>query len=143
MAERLHRVPWLSIILAAMAAFVISVIVTFLVVGGYAFSLGIQARGAPDPNRISAFANQVIPILSPLLLSLLVVLAAYRVVRRAASHRLWHGVLVGVLAALPSLVFTGIPNPVQMVGFLLPPAGGLLGSYFALRRGRVMLEASR
>jgi uncharacterized BrkB/YihY/UPF0761 family membrane protein len=139
MAETSHRDPWLSIIMAGIVAFVVSLIGTFLVVTVYAFSLGMQARGAPDPNKISAFAKQVIPFLSPLLLSLLVVLAAYRVVRRAGSPRLWHGVAVGVLAALPSLVFIGVPNPVEVVGLLLPPAGGLLGAYFALRRGPVSL----
>lgn len=138
MTETVPRVPWLSIILGGIVAFVVSLIGTFLVVTVYAFSLGMKARGAPDPNRISAFANQVIPIMSPVLLSLLVVLAAYRVVRRAASPQLWHGALVGVVATFPSVAFVGTPNPVEVVGLLLPAAGGLLGAYFALRRGRVV-----
>ena len=140
MAETLKRVPWLSIILSGIVAFLVSLIGTFLVITVYAFSLGMKAKGAPDPNRISAFANQVVPIMSPLLLSLLVVIAAYRVVRRARSPQLWHGVLVGVVAVLPSLVFMGVPDAVELGGLLLPPAGGLLGAYFALRRARVSLS---
>ncbi len=135
-----QRVPWLSIVIAGIAAFVVSFIGSFLVVSVYAFSLGMQARGAPDPERISAFARQVVPLLSPVLLSLLVVIVAYRVVRRARSPQLWHGVLVGVVAVLPGLVFMGVPNPVGVGGLLLPPAGGLLGAYFALRRARVSLS---
>ncbi|MEO8434455.1 MAG: hypothetical protein ABI596_06130 [Pyrinomonadaceae bacterium] len=135
-----QRVPWLSIVIAGIAAFVVSFIGSFLVVCVYAFSLGMQARGAPDPERIGAFARQVVPLLSPVLLSLLVVIVAYRVVRRARSPQLWHGVLVGVVAVLPSLVFIGVPNPVEVGGLLLPPAGGLLGAYFALRRARVSLS---
>ena len=135
-----QRVPWLSIVIAGMAAFVVSLIGGFLVVSVYAFSLGMQARGAPDPARISAFASQVIPLLGPVLLSLLVMIASYRVVRRARSPQLWQGVAVGVVAVLPSLIFMGVPNPVEVGGLLLAPAGGLLGAYLALRRARVSLS---
>lgn len=135
-----QRVPWLSIIIGGIAAFVVSFIGGFLVVSVYAFSLGMQAKGAPDPEKISAFARNVIPLLTPMLLSLLVVIAAYRVVRRARSPQLWQGVAVGVVAVLPGLIFMGVPNPVEVGGLLLAPAGGLLGAYFALRRARVSLS---
>lgn len=140
MSETLNRVPWLAMILAGILAFVVSLIGGFLVVSVYAFSLGMQARGAPDPARISAFAEQVMPILSPLLLSLLVLVGGYRVVRKSRSPRLWYGVLVGIVAVLPSLAFIGVPNPVEVGGLLLPPTAGLLGAYFALRRARVSLS---
>ena len=133
-----QRVPWLPIVIAGTAAFVISLIGNFVVVTVYAFSLGMQARGAPDPARISAFARQVIPIFGPLLLSLLVICAAYRVVSRARSPQLWHGLLVGVVAILPSLVFMGAPDPVEVGGLLLPPSAGLLGAFFAQRRARMI-----
>src|SRR5688500_8402875 len=135
-----QRVPWLSIVIAGLVAFVVSLIFGFLVVSVYAFSLGMQARGAPDPAKISAFASQVIPVLSPVLLSLLVFIGAYRVVRRARSPQIWQGVLVGVVAVLPSLFFMGVPDAIEIGGLLLPPAAGLIGAYFAMRRVRVSLS---
>ena len=133
MAEK-SRVPWLSIVLTGLLAFLISIAVTGVVVAAYAFTLGMQARGAPDPDKIAAFANRVIPFLGPALLSLLVIFAARRVVRRAKSPQLWHGVLVGVMAALPTLMFLRSPGLADVVGLLLPPASGLLGAWWAMTR---------
>ena len=132
MAEK-SRVPWLSIILTGLLAFVVSMAVTAAVVAGYAFFLGMQARGAPDPDKIAAFANRVIPYLAPLGLSLLVLMAARWVVRRAKSTQLWHGVMVGVVAALPTLMFMRRPGLADVVGLLLPPASGWLGAFWAMR----------
>jgi hypothetical protein len=133
MAEK-SRVPWLSIVLTGLLAFVISMAITAAIVAGYAFALAMQAQGAPDPNKIAAFASRVIPFLGPLVLSLLVLFAARRVVRRAKSPQLWHGVLVGVVAALPTLMFMRHPGLADVVGLLLPPASGLLGAFWAMRR---------
>ena len=133
MAEK-SRVPWLSIVLTGLLAFVVSIAVTGAIVAGYAFALGMQAQGAPDPDKIAAFANRVIPFLGPALLSLLVIFAARRVVRRAKSPQLWHGVLVGVMAALPTLMFLRSPGFADVVGLLLPLASGLLGAFWAMTR---------
>ena len=133
MAEK-PRVPWLSIVLTGLLAFAISMAGIAAVMAGYAFALAMQAQGAPDPNKIAAFANRVIPFLGPLLLSLLVIFAARRVVRRAKSPRLWHGVLLGVVATLPTLMFMRRPGLVDVVGLLLPPASGLLGAFWAISR---------
>src|SRR5216683_6114341 len=107
-----------------------------VVMAGYAFALAMQAHGAPDPHSIAAFANRVIPFLGPILLSLLVLFAARRVVRRAKSPQLWQGALVGVVAALPTLMFMRHPGLVDVVGLLLQPASGLLGAYWAMSRRR-------
>jgi hypothetical protein len=133
MAEK-SRVPSLAIVLTGLLAFVISMAVIAAAMAGYAFALAMQAQGAPDPNKIAAFGNRVIPFLGPLLLSLLVLFAARRVVRRAKSPRLWHGALVGVVAALPTLMFMRRPGLVDVVGLLLPPASGLLGAYWVMGR---------
>ena len=135
MAEK-SRVPWLSIVLTGLLAFVISMAVIAAVMAGYAFTLAMQAHGAPDPHSIEAFANRVIPLLGPLALSLLVLFAARRVVRRTKSPRLWHGVLVGVVAALPTLMFMRRPGLTDVVALLLPPASGLLGAFWAMSRRR-------
>jgi len=133
MAEK-SRAPWLSIVLTGLLAFVISIVVGAAVVAGYAFALGIQARGAPDPEKIAAFAGRVMPFLGPLLLSLIVIFAARRVVRRAKSPQLWHGVMVGVVATLPALMFVRSPGLVDVVGLLLPLASGWLGAFWAMPR---------
>jgi len=136
MAEK-SRAPWLSIVLTGLLAFVISLAVIAAVMAGYAFTLAMQARGAPDPHSIAAFANRVIPLLGPLALSLLVLFAARRVVRRAKSPQLCHGVLVGVVAALPTLMFMRHPGLVDVAGLLLSPASGLLGAFWVISRRRV------
>ena len=135
MAEK-SRVPWLSIVLTGLLAFVVSMAVIAAVMAGYAFALAMQAHGAPDPNKIAAFANRVIPFLGPLMLSLLVLFAARRVVRRAKFPQLWHGALVGVVAALPTLMFMRRPGLVDVVGLFLPPASGLLGAFWVMSRRR-------
>ena len=139
MAEN-SRVPWLSIVLTGLLAFVVSMVVIAAVMAGYAFTLAIQAQGAPDPNKIAAFANRVIPFLGPLALSLLVLFAARRVGRRAKSPQLWYGALVGVIAALPTLMFMRRPGLVDLVGLLLTPASGWLGSFWAMSRSRRRAE---
>jgi hypothetical protein len=128
------RVPWLSIVLSGLLVFVISLAVTAAIVAGYAVTITVQAEGAPDPEKISAFANSVIPYVGPLLLSLLVVFAARRVVRRARSPQLWYGVLVGVVAALLPLIFMGRPGLGDVVGLVLPTASGWLGAFWAMNR---------
>jgi hypothetical protein len=133
MAEK-SRAPWLSIVLIGLLAFVVSMVVIAAVMAGYAVALAMQAQGAPDPHKIAAFANRVIPFLGPLVLSLLVLFAARRVGRRAKSPQLWHGVLVGVTAALPTLMFMRRPGLVDVVGLLLTPASGLLGAFWAIAR---------
>lgn len=140
MAEK-SQVPWLPIVLTGLLAFVISIVITTAIVTSYAFTLGFQARGAPDQDKIAAFASRVIPVLAPVLLSLLVVFGSRRVVRRAQSPQLWHGLLVGVFAVLPTIVFMRSPGLGDVIGLLLPPASGLLGAYWAMSRsGRTVEE---
>lgn len=139
MAET-SRVPWLSMVLTGLLAFVISIVISGAVVMGYAFALAFQARGAPDPNKIATFAGGVIPFLGPAVLALLVVFGARRLVRRARSPQLWHGVLVGVFAALPTLMFMRRPDLGEVVSLILPPASGLLGAYWAMSRSSRTVE---
>ena len=96
------RAPWISIVLAGLLAFVVSMAVIAATVAGYAFAIAIKANGPPDPHKLSVFASRVPPMLGPFVLTLLVLLAARWVVRRARSTRLFHGVLVGVVATLPA-----------------------------------------
>jgi formate hydrogenlyase subunit 3/multisubunit Na+/H+ antiporter MnhD subunit len=129
------RAPWLSIVLAGLLASVASMIVVAAgTVAGYAFIIAFKAQGAPDPGKIEAFATRVVPFLGPAALALLVLLAAWWVVRRAKSGQLWHGVLVGVAAALPTLIFMRRPDLGDVSGLILPPLSGLVGAYLARSR---------
>jgi len=133
MAEK-SRTPWLAIILSGLLAFVVSLAITAATVAGYAFALAIRAQGAPDPNKISEFASRYVPFLGPIALSLLVITAARWVVRRAKSQRVLHGVLVGMVAGLLTLVFMRRPGLDDLIGLVLPPVAGWLGGLWATRR---------
>lgn len=125
------RAPWLSIVLAGLLAFVLSMIITAATVAGYAMALAIRAQGPPDADKITAFANRYIPFLGLAVLSLLVLIAARWVVRRAKSTQVLYGVAVGVVAALPTLVFIRRPDLSDLLGFILPPVAGWLGALWA------------
>jgi hypothetical protein len=125
------RAPWLSIVLAGLLAFVLSMAITAATVAGYAMALAIKAQGPPDPDKIAAFANRFIPFLGPAVLSLLVLIAARWVMRRAKSTRVLYGVLVGVVAAVPTLVFIRRPDLSDVIGLVLPPLAGWLGALWA------------
>jgi hypothetical protein len=103
-------------------------------VAGYAFAIAIKANGPPDPHKISAFASRVPPMLGPFVLTLLVLLAARWMVRRARSTRLFHGVLVGVVATLPTLLFMRRVSLGEVVSLLLPLLGGLVGALWGRAR---------
>jgi hypothetical protein len=136
MADK-SRAPWLSIVLTGLLAFVVSMIVVAGTIAGYAFVIAFKAQGAPDPAKIEAFATRVVPFLGPAALALLVLLAAWWVVRRAKSTQLWHGVLVGVVAALPTLMFIRRPDLGDAVGLVLPPLSGLAGAFLGrVREGQ-------
>jgi len=137
MSQSAPKVPWISMIIAGIAAFIIAFIVTFLSVTGYAMILAFQARGAPDPAQINAFANQVAPLLSPLLLTLLVIFAAHFVVSRSEAPRVWYGALVGIIAAVPTAIFARSLTLIEVISLVLPVVGGVLGAYLATRPQRV------
>ena len=138
------RAPWLSIVLTGLLAFVISMVVVAGTVAGYAFMIAFKAQGAPDPARIQAFANQVVPFLGPAALVFLVLLAAWWVVRRAKSTQLWHGLLVGVVAALPTLIFMQRPDVGDAISLVLLPLTGLAGAFLGRMKAmeaRAQVEA--
>jgi len=135
MAEK-SRAPWLSIIISGLLAFAGSMIVVAATMAGYAFTIAMKAHGPPDQNKINAFANHVIPFLGPVALALLVVFAAWWVVLRAKSTRRWHGVLVGAVAALPTLVFVRRPGLGDLISLGLPLVTGLVGAWWAINSKR-------
>jgi hypothetical protein len=128
-----RRALWLSIVLAGLLAFILSLAVTTATVAGYAMTLAIKAKGQPNPNQIAAFANHYMPFLGGVALSLLVIIAARWVVRRAKSQRPLYGVLVGVVAALPTVMFIRRPDLREVISLLVPPLVGWLGGLWGAR----------
>jgi hypothetical protein len=128
------RTPWLSIILAGLLSFATGFVLVAGTMMVYAFGVAFQARGEPDPRKIEAFANRVIPYVGPASLALVVMLAAWWVVRRGKSARLWHGVMVGVVAVIPTLIFMRRPELSDLVRLVLPPVSGLVGALIGRSR---------
>lgn len=128
------------IVLAAGGAFLASMLVTVLIVTGYAFGLGFQARGAPDPKKISAFAHQVGPTWGPALLALFTVIGGWWVARRGMDP-VRHGALVGVIAGAAGLLPAwplDLRDAAVLVGVVAAGwVGGILG-----RHGRNAVSGS-
>lgn len=117
---------WWRIMPAAVVAFVGSLFITFLIVTGYAFRLGVEAHGAPDPTKISAFAHEVGPTWGPVLLALFTAIGAFWVARRV-TEPVRHGVLVGAIAATAGLLPAWPPDVRAAVMFGAVVGAGWVG----------------
>jgi hypothetical protein len=131
MNHSLSSIRWFRVLGAAIAVIAVSFLILIVVVTVYAFFLAFQARGAPDQNAINHFAARVSPKLMPWLEMLLTLVVALIVARRAESASIVHGLFIGILAGLLSLVvvlaFGGQPGLHNLV-FLLTIVGlGWLG----------------
>lgn len=93
------RLQWWRIVRTALAAFLVSMFASMMVVVAYALVLGFEARGAPDPTKIKAFAGEVAPVAGPLLLLATTALLVYKTTRNVAPPAL-HGLLSGAVAAV-------------------------------------------
>ena len=103
MSNAMVEVSWYRVIGAGVAAGGAVFVVVSLIVTAYAFSLAFQARGAPDPNEIQAFATEV-GRWRIVMMAGAVFAASLWVVRRAAGRPMLHGVLVGVVAGVTGLL---------------------------------------
>jgi len=97
-------VRWGRVAAAGVLAPILSLVVLFLVITGYAALLAIQARGRPDAAQIARFADQLAPWAGPLLTMLLVLGGATLVARTVRARAPLHGALVGLVAALGVLL---------------------------------------
>ena len=132
MQANLVGVRWRRIVPAAVVAFLGSMLVTVLIVTGYAFTLGFQARAAPDPTRISAFARQVGPTWGPVLLALFTAAGALWVARRVIDP-VRHGVLVGAIAATAGLLLAWPPDLRDAALFAVVVGAGWVGGFVGRR----------
>ena len=128
-----RRASWLSLLLAGIGALLGSFFCVFGVVLVYAFVLAFQARGAPDQQAIQSYASRVSPLLTDIFLPLLALAFSFLVLRRRPQSPLWYGLIIGVVAGVPSLILAGRIDLASLVSLALPIAGGFLGALLALR----------
>ena len=128
MPVSLAGLRWWRIMPAAAVAFLGSMLVTILIVTAYAFTLGFQARGAPDPTKISAFARHVGPTWGPVLLAVFTAVGAWWVARRV-TEPVRHGVLVGLIAATAGLLPAWPPDLRDAMIFGAVVGAGWVGAF--------------
>ncbi len=126
MNGQFSQIKWVRVILAALVVYVLSYLLVFLIVTGYATLLAFQARGAPDQTMIESFANQFAPWIGPVSLLIFTYLGARHGARRVESAHELHGILLGALAGLISLFSEGF-GLVTLVTVVLTIAAGWLG----------------
>ena len=129
---------WSRIIVGAVAAFAGSMLITAGIVAVYAFKLGAQAQGAPDPDKIREFAQHVGPTWGPLLLPCVTVLAAFWVARRATVLPVRHALFMGILTALMGIAISlplDLRDMLTVVGALVAAfIGGQAGAAWRRRK---------
>ena len=87
---------WAHILLAALGSNLLTLLTTTVIISGYAILLGFQARGVPDGNQISAFADQIAPMATLILLCLFTLIAGWHVAKRNLDQAILFGFLVGL-----------------------------------------------
>ena len=127
---------WGRVVTAAVTAFVGSFVLVAVIVAGYAFKLGAAARGAPDPDRIQMFAEQVGPTWGPVLLAILTVGAAFVAAHKAIDPP-FTGLMVGLFAAAMGLLPAWPPRFLHAGVFVVIALAGLFGGVAARRSALV------
>lgn len=133
MTSQLSQIKWVRVVLTALAVYIASFLTVFLIVTLYASYLGFQARGAPDQAMIEAFASQYAPWIGPISLILFTILGAMWLARRVSNAVELHGIVLGVLVSLVSIVFDGL-SVSTLVTIVLTIGAGWLGSRLSARQ---------
>ena len=136
-----RRASWLTLFLAGLGALLASILGVFFVVFVYAFVLAFQARGAPDTDAIQSFANTAAPFLGPILLSIFALAFSFLVLRSRPRSPFWYGIIIGFIAATPTLVLSGHLEFSTLVSFTVPIVAASLGAVLATGVG--LAEARR
>jgi hypothetical protein len=133
MNSEFSKVPFGRIIIVGVIIVLLNILIVTLVVTGYAFYLGFQARGAPDQERISQFAQWISSILSPLLGIVLTFVGARWVRKKALAAKRHGGLILGVvvifLSILTDIAFRSPFRPIDLLWFVLILLAGWLGGW--------------
>lgn len=102
------QIRWIRLLITGLAIVLISFLIIMVATIVYAFVLAFKARGAPDQEMISQFAEWLGIWLTPILTLVLTYLGAALVARKAGNSFLLHGLLLGIIIALFSFLETKI-----------------------------------
>jgi hypothetical protein len=119
------------ILIAGLIIVLLTVLIVTLVVTGYAISLGIEARGAPDQARIDQFAARIGSILAPILAIMLTFLGAGWIRKKVPAAPILSGLVLGILVVILSLLadmaFGTELGAIDVLWYALVVAAGWLG----------------
>lgn len=133
MTNQFSQINWGRVILTALGVYIFSFLIVFLIVTVYASSLAFQARGAPDQGMIEVFANQYAPWVGSISVILLTFLGAIWMARRVGDAIPLHGIILGLLVSLISIIFDEVSLNTLLTA-VLTIAAGWLGSQSGTRR---------
>ena len=134
MTSQLSQLKWVRIVITSVVVCLASILAVVLIVTAYATVLAFQARGAPDPDMLDAFANQSGPWLALITLVLFTLLAARQTAKRVPESALLHGLAVGVVTGLINLALEfvgGAPDLMSLLTTALTVGAGWLGGRMA------------
>ena len=144
-AFSLTNIRWLRILGVALGVIAISFFIVTVITAVYAFILAFQARGTPDQTAIGHFAGKISRWLIPLLEILITLFASAMMVRRTKNtssiHGLFVGILVGLLSIIVTLIFVRHLGFYSSIFFLITAGLGWLGGFIGQKR-RITFEAN-
>lgn len=108
MTDQKTKLLWFRVLIMGLAIVAIVFVLLMLITTVYGFILGIKARGTPDTELISQFAERLGLWLDPLLIVVLAYFGGTLVSRKAGNMYILHGVLLGIVIALFSYLETKI-----------------------------------
>jgi hypothetical protein len=135
MTDQFSQIRWWRVTWTALAVYGASFLIVFCIITAYASYLAFQARGAPDQTMIQAFAGQYASWLGTVSLSLFTLLGALWLRRFVQTGLQLHGLMLGLLVGLVSLLFDiGSFGLDTLLTTVLVIASGWLGGRVALRK---------
>ena len=141
----LTNIRWLRILGVALGVVVTSFFFVTVITAVYAFILAFQARGTPDQTAIGHFAATISRWLIPLLEILLTFFASAMMVRKTKNtnviHGLFVGILVGLLSIIVTLIFAHHLGFYNSIFFLITAGLGWLGGFIEQKR-KIKFEAN-
>ena len=132
MEKKLSKYPVGRIIIGSVLVVIISIFMVILVVTGYALSLAIEARGAPDQELINQFAERLSSGYTLLIEVVFAFLAALWIKRRSLPAKIPAGFIIAIgviiIGLLQALIFDGFFNTIDLLWYGLILVAGWIGS---------------
>jgi uncharacterized membrane protein len=135
-----RNIHWKRVFGAGTLVMVLSMLVFFFTIAGYAVYLSASGRRLEEKGSFSLFVANASMLLIPWLERVFTVLLAYLVARKAerelTAHGFFVGVVAGLLGASISVFFTVRLGLNHFIFFLILAELGWVGGYLAKRQRR-------